>query len=188
MQITHATLIRNLRQITCGAFESQTKTELNESQRVLLPISVQHIFGLYSVYYALLRGFSLFATPRFTIRSVAAAVDRLKITRLHLSTAMIQVLAGGVGGGGSGSGVNSFSQLPDGQSPPPQPPLFTIKSVTVGGARVDEDFARRFVDKFMVEEFRQSEFLVKNSIHFFAKFSVHHDGNRLRLHVLAFIG
>ncbi|KAI1729824.1 AMP-binding enzyme domain-containing protein [Ditylenchus destructor] len=128
MAISHKTLITNLKQISCPIFELSN----DDSHRILLPVSVHHIFGTISMYWSLIRGHFLFTMEKYSSRSLTQQLTKNKITRVHLTTTILQAL--------SRESENFTCE--------------SLCSVIVGGARFDISAATLCKERLNITEFR----------------------------------
>uniref|UniRef100_A0A915D313 AMP-dependent synthetase/ligase domain-containing protein n=1 Tax=Ditylenchus dipsaci TaxID=166011 RepID=A0A915D313_9BILA len=125
MVITHQTLIRNLKQISSTIFESGFESK---NTRLLLPISIHHIFGAISTFYSLISGSFLFTLSKYSPEAFFEAMLHNQISHVHCTTTMVQALA---------LEVNHLS-------------FPSLHSIVVGGARFDSIAARTCKTKLNV--------------------------------------
>jgi acyl-CoA synthetase (AMP-forming)/AMP-acid ligase II len=126
-------LIRNLLQITHSMY-----TPAAVGDRVLLPVSIHHLFGTLSMYAALLGGATIYSMPKYSVRGLIAAAQGMKVTRLHLTTNLAQVLM-------TNGSLKGLSQ--------------SLRSVVLGGARFDLSVAKLCKEHSNALKFQQSESL-----------------------------
>lgn len=75
VQLTNEMIIKNLCQINSDIFGKKVSFEDN----ILLPISIQYIFGFYSFYYSLINGASLFCMGKFSIKKIFDYIPNYKV-------------------------------------------------------------------------------------------------------------
>ena len=128
------TLIRNLLQVTHAMYGPA-----EAGDRVLLPISVHHIFGTLSMYAALLGGASVHSLAKYSGTDLAQAIATHRLTRVHLTTNMAQLLLADTAE--EQLGVLSGAAL---------------NCVVIGGARFDPSLARLYKEKMPDVRIQQS--------------------------------
>lgn len=129
------TLIRNLMQITHAMYGPAEPED-----RVLLPISVHHIFGTLSMYASLLGGASVHTMTKYSGRALASAIDTHRLTRVHLTTNMAQLLM---------ADTEELGMLSGG----------ALRCIIIGGARFDPTLARLYKENMPDVRIQQSSVL-----------------------------
>uniref|UniRef100_A0A0K0F2Q7 Acyl-CoA synthetase family member 2, mitochondrial (inferred by orthology to a human protein) n=1 Tax=Strongyloides venezuelensis TaxID=75913 RepID=A0A0K0F2Q7_STRVS len=127
----HQSLIVNLLQLCNPLYNHPTQKD-----RFLLPLNIHHLFGIISAYYALFCGSTLICIPKFTLQVLYEAIDRHKITHIHLSPYMVYSLA-------TDPNLESID-------------FSSVKTINISGAPLDIQMARKVKSITKVEDMRQA--------------------------------
>ncbi|CAJ0946938.1 unnamed protein product, partial [Mesorhabditis belari] len=88
VEVTHRSLIINIQQMGASIYGP-----VQCKERFLLPLSLSHLWGLLSAFYALVQGATICTLHKWSTKSVADAFVYHKINVSHISTPMIHNLA-----------------------------------------------------------------------------------------------
>lgn len=78
VEISHQSLIINLTQICFPIYNV-----LTQKDRFLLPICLNHIYGTFSAYYALINGATLIMLSKYSIKGMLQALEEHKVNNLY---------------------------------------------------------------------------------------------------------
>ncbi|GMR60462.1 hypothetical protein PMAYCL1PPCAC_30657, partial [Pristionchus mayeri] len=130
-EITRRSLIINLQQMSCPIFGP-----IQAKDKLLLPLSIAHLFGVISAYYALVNGGTVVTMNRFDAKSTVELVQDHKISTMHVTPPMLQALAYE-----SSANADTFA---------------SVRSVIVGGAPLDSNIASLCKKKMALRDLRQT--------------------------------
>ncbi|KAF8354406.1 mec-18 [Pristionchus pacificus] len=130
-EVTRRSLIINLQQMSCPVFGP-----IQAKEKLLLPLSISHLFGVISAYYALVNGGTVVTMNKFDAKSMVELVMDHKIHAIHLTPPMLQGLAYE-----PSANADSFA---------------SVRSVIVGGAPLDANIASLCKKKMALRDLRQT--------------------------------
>uniref|UniRef100_A0AC35TYF5 UBIQUITIN_CONJUGAT_2 domain-containing protein n=1 Tax=Rhabditophanes sp. KR3021 TaxID=114890 RepID=A0AC35TYF5_9BILA len=123
-------LIVNLLQLVNPLFDYPQPKD-----RFLLPLSIHHLFGIVSAYYALYCGSTLVCMQKFALKTAYEAIQKHKITHIHLTPFMVYSMA---------------------TDPQLESSTFeSVKSIITAGAPLDVQMARKVKGLTKVKDMRQ---------------------------------
>uniref|UniRef100_A0AC35FF73 Luciferase n=1 Tax=Panagrolaimus sp. PS1159 TaxID=55785 RepID=A0AC35FF73_9BILA len=131
VEISHQSLIINLTQICFPIYNV-----LTQKDRLLLPICLNHIYGMLSAYYALINGATLVMFSKYSIKGMLQALEEHKITQLHVTPPIIHSLA-------SDPLVLTHN-------------LSHLRSIIVSGSPLDINIAKICKERLQLKDFRQA--------------------------------
>ncbi|VDK43352.1 unnamed protein product [Anisakis simplex] len=131
VEISNLSFIINIQQISCPIYGPPTAKE-----RFLLVLSLHHIFGSLSAYYALANGATLYFLSRYTAKNFLDSIEQHKINLVHVTPPMVQMLA--------------FDRLVDGRN------LSSLRTIIVAGAPMDANTLATCKERLQIEDLRQA--------------------------------
>lgn len=126
----HQSLIINLIQLCNPLFNYPTQKD-----HFLLPLNIHHLFGILSAYYALYCGSTLICLSKFTLQTFYEAIDKHKVTFIHLTPYIVYTLATDV----------NFENID----------FSSVKTINISGAPLDIQMARKVKSITKVNDMRQ---------------------------------
>ncbi|CAD6189005.1 unnamed protein product [Caenorhabditis auriculariae] len=130
-ELTHRSIVINLQQINQPLYGPVTQKE-----RFLLPLSISHIFGFISAYYALINGASLYLVSKVTPKSFMETLTSNQINVIHINPGIVHWMA-------------MDPVIEDYRAP-------HLRSILCAGAPIDSNLAKIVRDKLKIKDFRQA--------------------------------
>ncbi|KAK6765839.1 hypothetical protein RB195_025636 [Necator americanus] len=130
-EYSHRSLIINIQQMSLPLYGP-----VQPRERFLLPLSISHIFGAVSAYYALVNGATVYMMSKVTPKMLAENLSSLNINVSHITSSMIMWLA-------QDSTLENM-------------PTNALRSMLVAGAPVDSNLANCAKRKMNLKDLRQT--------------------------------
>ncbi|KHJ94616.1 AMP-binding enzyme [Oesophagostomum dentatum] len=130
-EISHKSFIINIQQMSLPLYGP-----VQPRERFLLPLSISHIFGAISAYYALMNGATIYMMSKVTPKALGENLVKLSINVSHLTPAMIMWLAADT--------TTENMQMN------------SLRSILVAGAPIDSNLAYVAKRKLSVKDMRQT--------------------------------
>lgn len=130
-EISHRSLIINIQQISLPLYGP-----VQAKERFLLPLSIAHIYGIVSAYYALINGASVYLISKQTNKLFMDTLVNNHINVMHINPAIVHWMA-------------TEAIVDDYKTP-------HLRSVLCAGAPVDSNLANTMKSRLNLKDFRQS--------------------------------
>ncbi|UMM41338.1 hypothetical protein L5515_017642 [Caenorhabditis briggsae] len=130
-ELSHRSLIINIQQISLPLYGP-----VQAKERFLLPLSIAHIYGIVSAYYALINGASVYLISKQTNKLFMDTLANNQINVMHINPAIVHWMA-------TEAIVDDY-KLPH------------LRSVLCAGAPIDSNLANTMKSRLNLKDFRQS--------------------------------
>lgn len=130
-EISHRSLIINIQQISLPLYGP-----VQAKERFLLPLSIAHIYGIVSAYYALINGASVYLISKQSNKLFMDTLVHNQINVMHINPAIVHWMA-------------TEAIVDDYKTP-------HLRSVLCAGAPVDSNLANAMKNRLNLKDFRQS--------------------------------
>ncbi|CAJ0575053.1 unnamed protein product, partial [Mesorhabditis spiculigera] len=131
LEVSHRSLIINIQQMSCSLYGP-----VQFKERFLLPISMSHLWGILSAYYALINGATVCTLHKWTTKGVADALNYHKINVGHITAPVLHGLAN--------DPTLELVHLP------------FLRSLIVSGSPVDSNLLKLCRSRFRIGDVRQA--------------------------------
>ncbi|CAL2049877.1 unnamed protein product [Caenorhabditis brenneri] len=130
-EISHRSLIINIQQISLPLYGP-----VQAKERFLLPLSIAHIYGIVSAYYALINGASVYLISKQSNKLFMDTLVNNHINVMHITPAIVHWMA-------------TEAIVDDYKTP-------HLRSVLCAGAPIDSNLANTMKNRLNLKDFRQS--------------------------------